>query len=663
MVGIDRRADLERLQVFVDSLHQRVDAVRRASSWADMSSAAQQLLTWLLGAEHRHSSWPEPEQAAFERVEAALVRLSSLDAIEPQPSAEVFQRALRSELDVARGRHGRFGEGVLFGPLSSAVGHDLDAVFVLGAAEGILPVPRRDDAVLPDEVRMASMEKLRTDGARLSDDVRIASIDQLETQALRLQHQQRACLAALAAAPAGAATLTFPRGSLRSSRRSLPSRWLLDSASALGGRTVYATDFDQLDASVVDAVGSHASGIRRSGEAASLGDRDLAVVAEYVDHGGWAGDHPISLDVRRGLDLQRARSGTDFTEFDGNLAGHDVPTSSGRSLSPSRLETWAACGFKYFLSYVLELADRDDPEHLDDITAMDRGSLLHTVLERFIDEAITAGAPAPSEPWSAEQRRRLHEIADDEFAAVEARGRTGRALHWQVRRDDLRDVLDRFLDADNRFRATHAATPTDVELAFGLADRPPVEIDLPNGRTVAFRGLADRVDVSANGHAIVTDYKSGKGRKYEGLMPTRTNPVVDPVLAGTTLQLGLYAEAAMQHTGLDGAVANYWVVEAPAGKELRGYAWEPAHRQRFVDVLAAITDGIDAGSFAAEPGDWDTYFQTNAGCAYCEFDSVCPRDRGEHAEAKSDAEGVTIRRRLQFDPDGWVQDSIEDTER
>ena len=667
---VDRTTDIDRLGAFVDALQQHVADVSSAGSWSDKCSAAQQLLVWLLGAEHRHTFWPESEQTAFERVEAALVRLASLDTLEPNPSPAVFLRALRSELDVARGRHGRFGEGVLFGPLSSAVGHDLDAVFVLGAAEGLLPVPRRDDAVLPDDIRIATMEKLRTTDARLPDDVRIASIDQLETKAMRLQHQHRAFLAALAAAPAGAATLTFPRGSLRSSRRSLPSRWLLESASALAGRTVYATDFELLDSAaldsaaldsaaldsaaldsaalnraVVDTVGSHASGIQRPGEPASEHDRELGVIANFVADAGRANDHPLTLDVRSGLELQLARASQNFTVFDGNLAGNEVPKTDSRSMSPSRLETWAACGFRYFLAYVLDLSDRDDPERLDDISAMDRGSLIHVVLERFIAEAIEAGPPAPDTEWSAEQRDRLHEIAAEEFDAIEARGRTGRAVHWQVQRDDLRDALDRFVVADNAFRASKVATPVNVELAFGLDGEPPVEVALPNGRTLAFRGFADRVDVSADGRAVVTDYKSGRGAKYDALVPKKDAPI-DPVLAGTTLQLGLYAEAAMRHTGLDEAEANYWLVDAPVAKEFRGYRWEPHHRSRFLDVLETITDGIDAGSFAADPGDWNTFRQTNESCTYCTFDSVCVRNRGEQAAAKSEAEGVTIRRRL-----------------
>ena len=65
----------------------------------------------------------------------ALERLAALDAIDPDPSFEVFTHALAAELEQPAGRNGRYGEGVVVAPVREAVGFDLDAVFVLGVAE------------------------------------------------------------------------------------------------------------------------------------------------------------------------------------------------------------------------------------------------------------------------------------------------------------------------------------------------------------------------------------------------------------------------------------------------------------------------------------------------------------------------------------------------
>ena len=136
------------LASFVEHLADAVTAVETATGWAAKSSAGLALLSQLLGDDRQHGQWPESERAAFERVEDALSRLGALDHLEPRPTSAVFARALAAELDVTQGRVGRFGDGVLYGPLASAAGLDLDAVFLVGCTEGLCPAARRDDEPL-----------------------------------------------------------------------------------------------------------------------------------------------------------------------------------------------------------------------------------------------------------------------------------------------------------------------------------------------------------------------------------------------------------------------------------------------------------------------------------------------------------------------------------
>lgn len=617
----DRIAEGKRLVEFVDEMYRLVRAVDAATGWPEKCAPAHALLVSLLGAERSHLEWPEREQDAFARVEDALERLAALADIEPSPSAAVFQRGLRAELEVARSRHGRFGHGLVYGPLGTAVGHDLDAVFVVGCAEGLLPMPRRDDAMLPDTVRNQSLH-------------------QLEPRAARLQHQHREFLAVLAAAPPDRRVLTFARGDLRSNRRALPSRWLLDTASSLAGGRVHATDFDGLDDKIVRHVSSFASGIAAGG-VSSVAERDLVALGSDMAAGADPVAHGLSRLVGRGFAAQMSRSSPNFTEFDGNVAaqvGADrfpLPGVGDRALSPSRLETWAACGFRYFLSYILEISDRDDPERNEELSALDRGSLIHRALERFVGESIAGEPPLPSTAWSNESAHRLHEIADELCTEYEAAGRTGRRANWRVQRDDLHDLLDAFLAADNAFRADHGATPAFVELDLGVTTGNVVPVDLPNGESITLRGMIDRVDTTSDGRVLVNDYKSGSGKKYKDLSD-------DPFIQGTTLQLGMYAEGALQVTGASVAEAHYWLIERDRDQR-SGYAWDDEKRDRFLEVLTAITSGIASGVFAAEPGEWNTWRLTNDNCSFCAFDTVCVRDRGDQAEAKSSAPELAVR--------------------
>jgi len=613
-----RRQDLDALVSFVEQLAASIDAVESATGWPDRCKAAGELLRSLLDGPQYRLWWPEQELDALDQVEAALDRLAMLESIDPEPTTAVFLRALTNELSVARGRSGRFGNGLVYGPLASAPGHDLDAVFVLGCAEGILPAPRREDVLL-------------------ADDVRLLAGGDLPLRLGRLDEQRRLFLAALAAAPPGKRWLFFPRGDLRSSRRNRPSRWLLETASKLTGRQLYATDFEHDSPAGVHEVASHAQALVQASHFTSVHERDIAQVFAYVQAGGSAGAHPAAQLVDRGLRSQHARRSAEFTAFDGNLGALEL-RAGGEPMSASRLETWASCGFRYYLAYVLGLDERDDPERTIELSALDRGSAMHDVLERFIREQVELGAPAPDQPWSAAQRARAQEIALEVFEDYERRGRTGRPIEWATQKRDLLALIDDFLTHDDRYRAEHGVTPEHLELDFGMRSTQPLELELDDGRTLRFRGKIDRIDRGRHGARRVVDYKTGSGRKYKGLVGED-----DPTRAGTMLQLGLYAEAVAEQLGAPEISTEYWMVDAGAGFARHGYPWTPAHRHRLVEVLTTIADGIEAGVFPNVPGDWQSFRSTYENCTYCDFDSVCPRGRAEQADEKAGAPELGVR--------------------
>ena len=239
----------------------------------------------------------------------------------------------------------------------------------------------------------------------------------------------------------------------------------------------------------------------------------------------------------------------------------------------------------------------------------------------------------------------MAELAEEVFDSYEKRGRTGRPVRWQITKSDLLALLDDFLTADDAYRAKTRSRPTKVELPFGLHDASPVSLDLPDGRSLQFRGMIDRLDRSDDGRTFVSDYKTGSDSPYKGIDKG------DPVQGGQKLQLGLYAEAARQHAGAGEVEAHYWVVSAKAAHQRFGYPWTADRRERMLDVLTVIADGVEGGNFPASPGEWNSWRQTHDACAYCEFDRVCDRDRGEQALAKIDAPELRLRSALAWDPE------------
>src|SRR5690606_17929954 len=224
----------------LDLVDSRAEARARPAPWAERVAWLRDLVERLAGHWRDGEGWPADEVRAAEKIDAALDRLAGLDRIADPAPLDVFRRTLEIELDADLGRVGRFGEGVLVGPLSFAVGLDLDLVVVLGMAEGTLPAPVRDDALLPDADRRRAGGEHDLRGGRGGRD-------------------HRHILSARSAA--GAHVLCMPRGDLRASSERVPSRWLADVAGALEGRRVTTDALAAHPASWLRAVPSFAHAV------------------------------------------------------------------------------------------------------------------------------------------------------------------------------------------------------------------------------------------------------------------------------------------------------------------------------------------------------------------------------------------------------------------
>ncbi|HEY3000546.1 MAG TPA: PD-(D/E)XK nuclease family protein, partial [Acidimicrobiales bacterium] len=578
----DRTRDLRRrVLALIDGIG---EARARPATWSARVAWLRALLAQVGGGTPLTGAWPADEVRAAERIEAALDRLAGLDPVDDPPPLDVFRRTVELELDADLGRVGRFGEGVLVGPLSYAVGLDLDLVVVLGLAEGTLPAPVRDDSLLPDA------ERARTGG-------------DLPLRRDRVGREHRRLLAALASAEHH--LLCLPRGDLRATSERVPSRWALDVASAL--RAAHPPEAGP--APWLDTVPSFAHGIRHVAFPATEQEYRLRA-------GASAAPDPL---VARGDEVIRARRGQAFTRFDGNLAGVGLPSPVDGVVSSTRLESWTACPFAYFGRRLLGVEPVDDPEAALAMSAMDRGALVHDVLERFIVDVLARPPerrPGPDDPWTADDRVLLRRITEQVCDDYHDRGLTGRPVFWRRDRSQILAQVDRFLDDDADKRRASRATPIAAEYAFGRdASAPPVGITLADGRTLRFRGSADRIDATSDGRLVVLDYKTGRPDEYRRLGPD------NPDDRGTKLQLVVYAQAARAAVGRPDARvdAQYWFVSERGGFARLGYEVDEAVLGRVVTTLGTIVDGIERGAFPPHP---DDQFRPWVVCPWCDPDGM-----------------------------------------
>ena len=626
------------LREFVVGLAEAVEPPNPGSSWTAFCQWAERLLDdylWRPGWDAGGGS----SDAVRERLERdrenvlqILEELKAADAINTAASAEEFRQVLTDALQRAQGRLGPTGQGVFVSPFATAAGMSFDAIWLVGMIEGGTPPALRPDPLLPAAARGGAGKPSLAEQRR-----------ERHIRGERLDY-----LSALATAPRR--TLSYPVADAAARREAHPSRWLLEQATALAGEQVHSSNLASFSGRPWLSVTQSAAQALRE-----LEDINLADGLDYNLHRllGWSAEaqqrrrHPLVLQstLARADTMARRRNSRRLTEFDGNLSQVAAVARFGRSLtgtpiSPTRLEAWAGCPFRYFLGNVLRLGVPETPEDTAAISPLERGSLMHTILERFIIQTNEAGRlPQPGREWSEADRRRLMGLAEEAFAAAEGRGVTGKPLLWELAKRDIRDDLDAFLVEEAKLRGRNNTGILQVEAQFGMGGESPEVLDGETG--LRFRGYIDRVDISADGKsALVVDYKTGSISPYRGLAD-------DPIDRGKRLQLGIYSLAAKEL--------------APRAAQFRAAYWFPTGRgefrfapedyfdiddeetaARFREGVSLIVRGIGEGAFPANPGEFRNGNYEN--CRFCDFDGLCPSRRDDLWERKKgDSLAATYR--------------------
>ena len=565
------------------------------------------------------STLPPEETESLDALRSGIEEMAALEDVRPGATFDWFRAMLDEACERPATRLGTFGEGVFVGPVNASYGVRFDKVYLMGMIEGAVPSRTSDDPLLPERERVRF--EIPPHGASLSK-------------------ERYSYLAAMSAGKSR--VLTFARSDTAARRAQHPSRWLLEEASRLEGSRVFATTLGSLGRRHwLDVVASQESGLRDVGDSqpADLGDYDLHRLWRWRRSGGHVKDHHLAVDsgiLGRALQMEQARAYRRLTVWDGDVSAlsggrRKFAPDQGAVFSPTRLEAWATCPYRYFLAHVLGIGALQEPEDIVTISPLDRGALVHSVLERFIHEATQAGeVPQPEHPWDEAQSRLLMDIASDQCRDAEERGSTGKSLLWEMSRAEIQGDLRAFLDEDSKMRREYGVSPHATELAFGTvpyasenAETPPhVEWSHPDVGTLRFRGVIDRIDTSPNGEvALVIDYKTGGAGVYRGMKK-------DPVDRGRRLQLPVYGLAARQHVGEDVEVlAAYWFISTRGGFVMLPDPPVPLDEllKAFTESVRTITAGIAEGLFPAHPGDPEKNSTDN--CTSCDFDRLCPQKR------------------------------------
>lgn len=584
-------------------------------------------------------SWGEREREAAGMVDGVLDGLAAAGERSPEVDVATFLDALQAALERERQPEGRLGAGVVVGPIGAARGMAFERVHVLGATEQAFPVPPPPDPLF-------------SSGAEAAE-----TADPLgRRERRRLDERHRFC-SALAAAPAvGLSVPLFDDGL----RPVYPSRWVVELASRLERAPVRASALRELpERPWLTRILSPSDALQRGLPPLNLAERRAG---ELLAFGGAVTEHPLArrgdLPLGRALSAAASRWSARFTEFDGNVAGAVEGSRledglAGRPASPTGVEDWAECPFRYLLSRVLRVEPTERPEQdlAWSVSALVRGRLVHDVLADFYDQRLTLGRPGQHD---AQDHERLEALARNRFTELEASGGTGHRLAWENEQRALLLDLHTLLARDAELHPDLVPTFFEQSFGYGDAEWPAPVIVLEAGREVRLRGRMDRVDLGPDPaqpeQAIVIDYKTGAPLARGAL-------AVDPLAAGTSVQPAVYRAALRAHFEALGlapplVTARYWfvsargrfeVVEPPEGLDVEG---------RLREVVSVADTAFRAGSFPAIPGEDTADWRSRGGwehCGRCSYTRICHAARDLLWQRKRAGEAGELRGRLRVD--------------
>ncbi len=274
----------------------------------------------------------------------------------------------------------------------------------------------------------------------------------------------------------------------------------------------------------------------------------------------------LAANLSAAADLVRQRFGAaDYTPFDGLVRASNLIeelqhlVGPQKVFSPTALEEYVACPFRFFLSQVLRLEPLEDPR--EEIEMTRRGQAFHRALSRLHQQLRARAIHRPEEAIDSEVLGQLQQAIREDIDR--APSPASKAL-WQLEGERMLRRASQYRRQWQTFVKPWVPLAVEprphlFEVDFGLGAAAPTRplVIRGEGMEVRISGRIDRVDIAPLAEGVgfwIIDYKTGRGEHYTS----------SALVEFQRLQLTLYAlaveEVLLQEHGARPLGLAYWLV-------------------------------------------------------------------------------------------------------
>ncbi len=396
---------------------------------------------------------------------------------------------------------------VMIGDIARTRTGKVKALFVLGANEGLFPMPAKEENIINDKEKTI-LGELGYNLSNSSDEQ--AFFNQFLIYRIFSMPMNKICIS-YSSSDGNFATLA-PSFSVGTLKKMFP-----DIEKDYGFDDCYDMEFiGNSEITLENMISVMAK--KRNGQ-------DCDKIWESVFH-YYEKNHPELLHkINKFFDYKKEADSL-LSQYVEKHIGEDMYTTI------SRLQKYSACRYSYFLTYMLSLKERP----VSEISGLDVGRIAHSLLERICKEMIAKSISFDNVPEGYFEKA-VKDMINEYLSGfgVSYDDLTKRQLYSLHRLEDVLILSFKFIA--NQIKES-LFKPFGYEITFSDDNIGCIKIDLPDGRILNLTGKIDRVDAyeTEEGRYIrVIDYKTGK----------KTFNIND-IIHCTDIQLMMYLDALVE---------------------------------------------------------------------------------------------------------------------